>query len=572
MRKNEIQELIAQGVIHGEPDAELWKEELEELVAEGYLQNLPNQYYAFKSNLTWEVIYETLLYAERRHLHDIVARHIESFNQGKLESVADLLLHHNEAAGNLEKCVYYGSIAGDRAAKMFANEDAIQLYEKAMGILEKTPNHTLTDWCLVNEKIADTYEISGQYLKAIDVYKKILKYWAKATNKPKHELVPWKIRLPVFTSELYRKMAVACERQSLYKQSIQALDKAIELLPSRPGRISAQIFAAKSVSLLRLGNYKEAIQNGQKSLNIAKRQKNSEDIAYAYNMLANSFIEMGQLKKAIVNLEHAVSIYDDLEDFPGKASANSNLASCFMLIGNLDAANKHYEITLKLDERMQNESNVAIDHNNLGEVLLARGHIEDAIVHLNKVMDAHKHGIVHDALTGYALMNLCRCNIMLENHEAAENNIELGLALLKDSGVQGVLVEAELQKAELLYVQGKYKSAYGYGNKIMKKISRLNAKLLEARGERILGLIESSNNNVENSVKHLDKSIKLASLIGAEHEEAKSLIASVRISIANNLDSTSTNKRKLQKSIKLLTQIGVNKEVQEANKILSELR
>ena len=571
MRKTEIHELITQGVLQDEPDIELWKEELEQLVADGFLQNLPNQYYAFKSNLTWEVIYETLLYAERRHLHTVVAKHIEIFNADKIEAVADLLLHHNEEAGNLENCVYYGSIAGNRAANMFANDDAIQVYEKTLGLLEKSPNQTITDWCLLNEKIADTLEISGQYLKAIETYKKILKYWRKASNKPKPELVPWQIKLSTYTSELYRKIAVACERQSLYKESIRSINKALELLPSKPGRISAQIYAAKSVSLLRVGNYPEAIENGQKSLSIAKRLKNSDDIAYAYNMLANTFIEMGQLKKAVTNLKHAVSIYDDLKDFPGKASANSNLGSCFMLIGNLDDATRHYEITLKLDERMQNESNVAIDHNNLGEVLMAQGNIEEAINHLNKVFEAHKQEHVHGALTGYALMNISRCRIILDELDKAETALEQGLALLKDSGVQGVYIEAELQKAELLYLQDKHERALTSCKRTMKKITELDAKLLEARGERILGNIEASLGHIDQAITKLEKSIKVAAKIGAEHEEAKSLISLVRISNTYKTDKTSTNQRRLKKSIAILTQIGAKNEILEAKQLLAEL-
>ena len=576
MKKNELHDLIDTGVLQARPDADLWRAEVDELVKEGFLQMLPNHYFAFKSNLTWEVVYETLLYAERRHLHGIVAKHIENFSTDKIEAVADLLQHHFEEAGNIPKCIYYCSISGDRAANMYANEDAIFTYQKALNILQNEKDNDVFDRVLLDEKLGDVNETSGKYTNAIEHYTRSLKLSKsiKKTSKTKPEIkyVPWPLNLRTIESELCRKIAVACEHNSEYDESLQWLDKSLEALPNRPGKIACQIYASRSATQFRKGLYEDAILSGKKALSHAKKLQLLSETAYANNMISNSYIEMGMLHKATKHLKQAVSTYNDLQDMPGIAASNSNLGAIYMLIGELDSATHHYDIALKADERMQNESNIAIDHNNLGEVLFAKGNIKKAIAHHEKVLEAHSRNVVHSGLAGYTLMNMCRCQIEMGDLTKADKHLDESLTFLENSGVQGVHVEAELQKAELRYIQGKYQQAHDLCETVLIKINDLNAKLLEARGHRILGNISSAMGNLDTSIKLMDSSIKLAQQIGAEHEQAKSLISLVRISSANNLDSTLINQRKLTKSIKLLTQIGAKNEIIEAEQLLSELR
>ena len=74
---SEIQELIDEDVLQSFPDEVLVKNKLEKLVDSGFLKCTSVSDYIFKDHVTWEIVYETLLYSERRYIHDLIASHIE---------------------------------------------------------------------------------------------------------------------------------------------------------------------------------------------------------------------------------------------------------------------------------------------------------------------------------------------------------------------------------------------------------------------------------------------------------------------------------------------------------------
>ncbi|MDP3062878.1 MAG: tetratricopeptide repeat protein, partial [Chloroflexota bacterium] len=92
-------------------------------------------------------------------------------------------------------------------------------------------------------------------------------------------------------------------------------------------------------------------------------------VAYAHNMLANSYVELGRLKRAALHRHAALRLYDELGDVPGQAAANNNLGSCYQLLGILDRALHHYQLSLAACQRMGNPVGEAIVRNNMGEVL-----------------------------------------------------------------------------------------------------------------------------------------------------------------------------------------------------------
>ena len=115
---------------------------LEEVVAElcaaGLLAEVPRQAeraYRFRHALMQEATYKGLLRAQRRQLHARVAWSLEASSPDRLEEVAALLGHHYAAAGERHRAVHYFEVAGDHAARAFANEEAVAAYREALSIL-----------------------------------------------------------------------------------------------------------------------------------------------------------------------------------------------------------------------------------------------------------------------------------------------------------------------------------------------------------------------------------------------------------------------------------------------------
>jgi DNA-binding SARP family transcriptional activator len=113
---------------------------LAELVSAGLLAEVVGQAepsYRFRHALIRDATYNGLLRAQRRALHARAAWDLEARATGRLEAVAAVLGRHFAAAGERERAAHYLEMAGDHAARAFANEEAIASYRQALALLDE---------------------------------------------------------------------------------------------------------------------------------------------------------------------------------------------------------------------------------------------------------------------------------------------------------------------------------------------------------------------------------------------------------------------------------------------------
>ena len=125
------------GVV-SELDAEL-DDAVAEVVSAGLLVEVPGSsepLYRFRHAVIREATYGGLLRSQRRQLHGRAAWELEARSGGRLEEVAAVLGGHFAAAGQADRAVHYLELAGDRAARIFANDEAIGLYRQALVVIE----------------------------------------------------------------------------------------------------------------------------------------------------------------------------------------------------------------------------------------------------------------------------------------------------------------------------------------------------------------------------------------------------------------------------------------------------
>jgi len=102
---------------------------------------LPELEYMFKHELTREAAYNGLLKKERRTLHRQVAEALERLFPERVEEQLGLLAYHWEQARDAQKAVHYLQRAGDAARLMYAHEEAINYYQRALALLKEQEEH-----------------------------------------------------------------------------------------------------------------------------------------------------------------------------------------------------------------------------------------------------------------------------------------------------------------------------------------------------------------------------------------------------------------------------------------------
>jgi class 3 adenylate cyclase/tetratricopeptide (TPR) repeat protein len=88
--------------------------------------------YAFKHALIQDVAYESLLGARRQELHQAVGQAIERLYADRLDEQASLLAHHYSRSTHPDRMIDWALLAGDRAARLYANAEATLYYEQAL--------------------------------------------------------------------------------------------------------------------------------------------------------------------------------------------------------------------------------------------------------------------------------------------------------------------------------------------------------------------------------------------------------------------------------------------------------
>lgn len=94
--------------------------------------------YFFKHILTCETAYNTLSFARKRDLHERIGVHIEKTRKKSIEEYLGILSHHYFLAQNYDKSLYFSVKAGDKAKNVYANEEAIEFYTRAIESYEKS--------------------------------------------------------------------------------------------------------------------------------------------------------------------------------------------------------------------------------------------------------------------------------------------------------------------------------------------------------------------------------------------------------------------------------------------------
>jgi class 3 adenylate cyclase/predicted ATPase len=95
----------------------------------------PEVSHLFKHRVTQQVAYESIAYAARVELHGRYAEHLERRHADHLGPLAAQLAHHFERDSMMDKAAFYLRKAGEQAAARYANDEALDYFERAQQCL-----------------------------------------------------------------------------------------------------------------------------------------------------------------------------------------------------------------------------------------------------------------------------------------------------------------------------------------------------------------------------------------------------------------------------------------------------
>jgi predicted ATPase/class 3 adenylate cyclase len=133
------------------------------------------QSYRFTQTMLQDVIYQNLLLQRRIEMHGRIGAALERLYGDHPERLEDLILlgHHFSLSASKPKGSRYLSAAGDRARAIYANDDAIRLYQQALAVL-LTAGDQGPERFVLYEQIADLCGAAGRRNTAEEHYQTAL--------------------------------------------------------------------------------------------------------------------------------------------------------------------------------------------------------------------------------------------------------------------------------------------------------------------------------------------------------------------------------------------------------------
>jgi class 3 adenylate cyclase/tetratricopeptide (TPR) repeat protein len=287
---------------------------------------IPELEYIFRHELTRDATYRTILHRQRRAYHKAIGEALETLMPDRLAEESHSLAHHFEQARDREKSLKYNTLAGDRAARIFANQEAKNYYERALADGSKIAT---TDQLIhIYKSLGRTLELSSNHEAAMARYNEMLDL-AISRNDPAIE-----VEALMAQAILQSTFTPLFDPDSARKTIQKALPLAEEL--SDP-QAEAKIYWIKMLRQLFSGDeIEDSVISGERSLAIAREHHLNEQLAYTLHDLGRPYAFCGRFEEAISVLSEAGELFRDQGNLPMFADNRATLSYGYLVQANLE--------------------------------------------------------------------------------------------------------------------------------------------------------------------------------------------------------------------------------------------
>lgn len=369
--------------------------------------------YAFKHVFTQEAIYSSLLYSDRRRLHQIVGEALERLEAGELHDGGTplVLAHHFEQSGDKERALKYLQQAAVNAAEGYANLEAEALYTRALALLapddygrrweflagqERTldrlgrrdqQGHILSQMQLLAELLEDDERRIITHHRRSAYFDKVSEYRAAAEAALVSLYAARRSGNAHLETHSLNLLALAAWRRFDYPEvqqwALQALE-ALKLVGDPTTRVASLFHLGKAG--YRLGQYDRALQHIETARELAGETDNRDSEATSHLVLGWIYQRLGDYKSAAKHYQAKLKIRRMTGNLYGEATALSHLgwlaADQQRPEAGLECCQGALEISYDVDDR-ENEayalSGFGLNYEQMGQLDLAAANYQAAL-------------------------------------------------------------------------------------------------------------------------------------------------------------------------------------------------
>ncbi len=297
-------------------------------------QGAAEQRFKFSHAIVHEVVYHNLLVSRRAKLHSLAGEALEKICGSEPERLEDVeaLAHHFGQSEDPRKGVRFLVEAGDRARRLYANDDAIRHYRRAVECLDQAEDDG-TERLAILERLGDLLGPTGAREEALEKYEAVLSAFAGRDDAASQ-------------ARLYRKIADLHWETGARGTSLSRIKAGLALLEGAGEEIElAHLYHEMGRLSFRSGDNDAAVEWASKVLDYARpllqaanganeaRQTVAAVISEAHNTLGIAEARRDRPDDAVAEVEKSLEVAEANDLFQIACRGYTNLS---VLYSNLD--------------------------------------------------------------------------------------------------------------------------------------------------------------------------------------------------------------------------------------------
>jgi tetratricopeptide (TPR) repeat protein/KaiC/GvpD/RAD55 family RecA-like ATPase len=563
---------------------------------------------SFADIIVRDVVHEEVGHFKRKQLHGAVGHALETlYAQDIDEHLGELALHFLES-GEREKALDYFLRAGDKAASVYANNEAASYFQSALQYLEEQEG-TLPQRAQVLERIGDIKKLVGECDNCLRNWKAALLLREQLNEKVK-------------VARLHRKMAnLLWDTMGEAKKAESHHEEAMRVLEAEPESIElAGLYEDMAHMYYRTGDLTKALSSVEKALELARTLNASEVIASSYASLGTIHGFAGDSRKSVEcfergleqaldngHIETALRIYNNLpillrasvhsaEDYQRSLELfeqglklakevgdihflswlEASLAEAYVGMANIDKALLLAEESVTLDRKAQNLVHLSMSLSTLGFIQQVRGEWDEAEQYYNEALQVSQRLADFQSIAmSYGYLGWLHFD--KGEYGTAREYLETVLKTLEQTGVKPWLAPTPTILIWTYIELGQFKQAESLIERMHEYASEANNRMLAAQADALRAMLSRGQKKWSDSFKHFEESLRAFEALNSQRWDAyrfaKSLLyeyARVYLERGQEGDREKAHEL-LTQALDLFQKIGTKKEIAKTKSELARL-
>jgi tetratricopeptide (TPR) repeat protein len=464
----------------------------------------PETTFIFKHALTREVVYNSLLLKKRKEIHEKIAKTIEKLYIDRLEEFYEILAYHYSESEIEEKAISYWHLAGRRAVKLYAMNEAIDHFTRCLQLIESLPSadYKRDLQIEIGTKLSFAYLMRNMYARATEIVRPLEKL---ATEK-KHQKSLGRIYTSIGVNLVMNKLDI--------EGGISYLEKSI-VLSKKTNDMPALSFGTTYLagSFLLYGKFDEAATLHNRIIPLLEEKLSWYTLTVPYTSMSQIFCERADVESAKKWSRKAYKCIKKLDDPFTQSWGNRALGYFLLQKGRLKDAEEKLLTALENAEKISLHLVIEPCLTHLSELYFKTGDYDSSIKRIYELKDMIENKKA-------PLLYLSICLILEANIHMYMDKFDKALDCLE----RGLKFKVPIYEGNLYRIFGDYycevgkdyfQSSKEWYKKAIQIHDRIGMNLELARDYFSYGKMLMRHGKQEEASKHFNDALAIFSSFGA---------------------------------------------------------